>query len=125
MAIALTLTLNPTGDGLTLPPFNSGRVNIAQTSDGGGNPGLLDVTTSEVTLSFGSVAPGAIMLINMDPTNYVEWGVATGVYPFRLHPNTGAVTSKWAPHFVQRQSGTIYLKANTATCKVLILGYDE
>ena len=125
MAIALTLTLNPTGDGLNLPPFSSGRVTIAQTSEGGGNPGLLDVTTSEVTLSFGSVAPGAIMLINMDPTNYVEWGVATGVYPFRLHPNTGAVTSKWAPHFVQRQSGTIYLKANTATCKVLILGYDE
>lgn len=125
MSIAMTLTLNPTGDGITLPPFSSGRLVIAQTSDGGGNPGIVDVTTSEVTLSFGSVAPGAILLYNLDVTNYVEWGVATGVYPFRLHPNTGAATSKHAPHFVQRQSGTIYLRANTATCKVLILGYDE
>jgi hypothetical protein len=125
MSIAVSLTLNPTADGINLPPFSSGRLSIAQTSDGGGNPGIIDVTTSEFTLSFGSISPGAIMLINLDPTNYVEWGVATGVYPFRLHPNTGAAASKYAPHFVQRQSGTLYLKANTATCKVLVLGYDE
>jgi hypothetical protein len=125
MSIAVSLTLNPTADGVNLPPFSSGRLLVAQTSDGGGNPGIIDVTTSEFTLAFGSIAPGAIMLINLDATNYVEWGVATGVYPFRLHPNTGAATSKHAPHFVQRQSGTIYLRANTATCKVLVLGYDE
>jgi hypothetical protein len=125
MSIALTLTLNPTIDGMSLPPFSSGRLTIAQTSEGGGNPGLVDVTTSELTLSFGSVSPGGIVLLNLDDTNYVEWGTATGVYDFRLHPNTGLATSKHAPHFVQRQSGTIYLKANTATCKVLILGYDE
>lgn len=125
MALDVSLTINPTANGINLPPFSSGRLTIAQTSDGGGNPGIIDVTTSEFTLSFGSISPGGILLLNLDDTNYVEWGVATGVYPFRLHPRTGLATSKHAPHFVQRQSGTIYLLANTATCKVLVLGYDE
>jgi hypothetical protein len=121
--IDLTITLNPSIDGLSLPPFSSGRLQITQTAEGGGNPGIIDVTTSEVTVSFGSVTPGLILVYNLDDTNFVEMGFATGVYPLRLPPRL-ATNSKAAPAVFTRQSGTLYLKADTATCKVLVLGYD-
>jgi hypothetical protein len=123
MAIDLTVTLNPSIDGLSLPPFSSGRLQVFQTTEGGGNPGLLNVTTSEVTVSFGSVTPGLVLLYNLDETNFVEVGFATGVYPLRLPPRL-ASNSKAAPAVFTRQSGSLFLKADTATCKVLVLGYD-
>jgi len=123
MAIDVALSINPTVDGLALPPFVSGRLSVSQTTEGGGNPGIISVTTSEFTLSFGSVTPGLVLLYNLDKTNFVEWGVATGVYPFRLPPRL-TTSSKSCPALITRQSGTIYLKADTATCRVLVLGYD-
>jgi hypothetical protein len=121
--IDLTITLNPSIDGLSLPPFSSGRLQVFQTAEGGGNPGIIDVTTSEVTVSFGSVTPGLIVLYNLDDTNFVEMGFATGVYPLQL-PARLATNSKAAPAVFTRQSGSLFLKADTATCKVLVLGYD-
>jgi hypothetical protein len=121
--IDLTITLNPSIDGLSLPPFSSGRLQITQTAEGGGNPGIIDVTTSEVTVSFGSVTPGLILVYNLDDTNFVEMGFATGVYPLQLPPRLAAA-SKAAPAVFTRQSGSLFLKADTATCKVLVLGYD-
>ena len=121
--IDLTITLNPSIDGLSLPPFSSGRLQVFQTNEGGGNPGIIDVTTSEVTVSFGSVTPGLIVLYNLDDTNFVEMGFATGVYPLQLPPRL-ATNSKAAPAAFTRQSGSLFLKADTATCKVLVLGYD-
>ena len=121
--IDLTITLNPSIDGLSLPPFSSGRLQVFQTAEGGGNPGIIDVTTSEVTVSFGSVTPGLIVLYNLDDTNFVEMGFATGVYPLQLPPRL-ASSSKAAPAVFTRQSGSLFLKADTATCKVLVLGYD-
>jgi hypothetical protein len=121
--IDLTITLNPSIDGLSLPPFSSGRLQVFQTAEGGGNPGIIDVTTSEVTVSFGSVTPGLIVLYNLDDTNFVEMGFATGVYPLQLPPRL-ATNSKAAPAAFTRQSGSLFLKADTATCKVLVLGYD-
>lgn len=123
MSLDIALTINPAADGVALPPFVSGRLSVFQTTEGGGNPGVVSVTTSEVTLSFGSVTPGVVLLYNLDDTNFVEWGVATGVYPFRLPPRL-ASNSKACPALFTRQSGTIYLKADTATCRVLVLGYD-
>lgn len=125
MSLDVSLTINPKIDGLSLPPFASGRLSVFQTLEGGGNPGELLVTSAaEVTLSFGSVSPGPILLYNLDETNYVQWGVATTVYPFRLHPRV-ANNSRACPAFVTLESGTIYLRANTADCRVLILGYSK
>jgi hypothetical protein len=123
MSLDVALTINPAADGVALPPFVSGRLSVFQTNEGGGNPGVVSVTTSEVTLSFGSVTPGVVLLYNLDDTHFVEWGVATGVYPFQLPPRLAA-NSKACPALFTRQSGTIFLKADTATCKVLVLGYD-
>lgn len=124
MAFDFSLTLNPTlTDGLQLPPFSSGRLAVFQTTSGGGNPGEVTVTTSELTLSFGTITPGPVLLYNLDITNYVEWGVATGVYRFRLDPRL-ASNAKACPHWVVLQSGSIFLRANTATCKILVLGWN-
>lgn len=124
MAVDITLSLNPVDGTIQLPPFSSSRLTYTQTTSGGGNPGVISVTTSEFTLSFGSVTPGPVLLFNLDDTNYVEWGVATGVYPFRLHP-LKAANNKGFPSLVYFETGTIYLKANTATCQVLVLGYNK
>jgi hypothetical protein len=122
--IDVTLTLNPRIGSLSLPPFSSGRLTVFQTLEGGGNPGELNVTTSEVTLSFGSVSPGPILLYNLDTTNFVEWGVATGVYPFRLFPRI-TTNSRAMPALVTLESGTIFMRADTAACRVLVLGYSK
>lgn len=78
------------------------------------------IGTTEETITFTDISTnGFVILENMDTTNYVEWGFATGVYggrmkatepagPFRL--NTGA---------------TLYLKANTAACRVRICHYEN
>jgi len=124
MAVDLTVTLNPTNGTIPLPPFSSSRITYSQTNEGGGNPGIILVTTSEFTLSFGSVTPGPVLLYNLDDTNYVEWGVATGVYPFRLFPKK-TTSNKGIPAVITFETGTIYLKANTATCQVLVLGYNK
>lgn len=122
MPVALTLNLSPTDGTFSLPPFTSGRIELTQATSGGGNPGIVSVGTSEETISFGDVTPGLVMLYNLDATNYVEWGVATGVYPFRLRPKLTA-TNYGVPNLVYINSGTIYIRANTAACKVLVLGY--
>ena len=125
MSLDISLTINPTVDGLKLPPFSSGRLTVFQTLEGGGNPGELLVTSAaEVTLSFGSVTPGPIMMFNLDTTNYVNWGTATGDYKFQLFP-LAATNSRGMPALVTLESGTIYLRANTADCRVFILGYSK
>jgi hypothetical protein len=68
------------------------------------------------------VTPGLILVYNLDDTNFVEMGFATTVYPLRLPPRL-ATNSKAAPAAFTRQSGSLFLKADTATCKVLVLGY--
>lgn len=123
MAINVTINLAPTAGTFSLPPFSSGRIELTQSSDGGGNPGVITIGTAEETVTFDSVTPGLVLMYNLDATNYVEWGVATGVYPFRLRPKLTA-TNYGVPNLVYINSGTIYMKANTAACKVLVLGYN-
>jgi hypothetical protein len=123
MALTVTVNLTATDGTFALPPFSSGRIALTQATDGGGNPGVISVGTTEETVTFDSVTPGLVLMYNLDATNYVEWGVATGVYPFRLRPKLTAV-NYGVPNLVYINSGTLYLKANTAACRVLILGYN-
>jgi hypothetical protein len=92
-------------------------VKITLVGDGGGQPGIVTIPTSNTALTFtGISAPGWIRLQNLDEDNYVEWGaLITGtlyklgkLMPgepalFRLHPSVAA---------------TFGLIANTAACKV-------
>jgi hypothetical protein len=80
---------------------------------------LFDVpTTSAGTLlPLGSVInAGVVQLYNTDPTNYVQYGLQiTGTFqPLgRLLPNH-------IPHVFEADNNNIYLRANTATCKVRV-----
>ncbi len=77
-------------------------------------------TTEESIASFGDVvAPTMIILQNLSTANFVDWGVATGVYRFQLpagpYPSTRVI---W-------KSGlTLYLKADTADCDVRVVALE-
>lgn len=77
------------------------------------------VGTTEETIAFGDISPGRVELYNTDATNYVQWGFATGVYGGRLKPG-GPPQSI----YLDTTSQDIYVKANTAACKVLVIAYE-
>jgi hypothetical protein len=91
-----------------------------------GNPGLVDVGLVEEAIDFGDVVPGLVILWNTDATNYVDFGcvVSAGTggdiadLGFRLRP-------KGMPAFVWLKTGyELRMLANTAACKVMVLGFN-
>lgn len=82
---------------------------------------VVDVGTSEETLTFTDITtPGWCYLINLDSTNYVQVGVSTGVYFTRLKAAEPGGLFR-----LENAATTLYLKANTATCKILVVVYDN
>ena len=93
---------------------NIGTKTFDQAAAGGPTPGYLTIGTSEESEAFSELTTeGWLLMENLDTTNYVEWGFATGVYGGRLEAGEFAL-------FRMNPTGTLYLKANTAACKVLI-----
>lgn len=100
--------------------YNTGNLNFTQAAAGGPTPGYLTIGTTEESVTFPELSTkGWLIMRNLDGTNYVQWGFSTTVYggrmeagepagPFRLEPGT-----------------TIYLKANTAACQVLIYALED
>ncbi len=81
----------------------------------------LSIGTAEETAgpAFGDIGTeGLCIIYNLDTTNYVQVGFATGVYGMRLR---GA--SSPAMFFLE-PNATLYLKANTAACNVRIIVYE-
>ncbi len=73
--------------------------------------GIQAVGTSEESLDKGDVVTiGYIALQNLDSTNYVQFGITTGVYTCKIMPGKGAVLP-WNGQYN-------YIKANTAACNV-------
>jgi hypothetical protein len=76
-------------------------------------------TTAEV-LDFANIpgAPQAVMLQNLDATNFVEIGGDSGltVFKFKINPGQAA--------YFTPTSGTVYAKANTAAVNILILAIE-
>lgn len=80
---------------------------------------LQTIGTTEETASFADIGTnGYCFLYNADATNYVEWGVATGVYSGKLKPGEVAL-------FRLNTGKTLYLKANTSACDVRICLYAD
>lgn len=89
--------------------------NITQTGNGIYHNTSSIGTTEESIATFGDVSTeGEVIIRNLDTTNYVQVGFATGVYGMRLA--AGRVAS-----FPAEPGLTLYLKANTAACLVEIL----
>jgi hypothetical protein len=106
----------------------------------GPSPGAITVTTAGTDVSFAQLSqPAWCRLMNLDPTNFVQWGVydvANGLFHpvgvlrpgqmalFELSPNlgeeyTGAGTGTTAP------LTTFRVKADTASCVVLVEAFDQ
>jgi len=72
------------------------------------------VATSGGELSITLPANGAYIIIkNLDDTNFVNFGVATGVYPLRLPAGQLLV--------LYGINGTLYYLADTANCELEII----
>ena len=76
----------------------------------------LSIGTTEETLALGTdvTLPAHVLIANLDSTNYVQWGFATGAYKARIRPGEVAMI----PYV---ESGTsIYIIANTAAVTVQV-----
>tara|TARA_R110000868_G_scaffold64237_1_gene193134 strand:+ start:100 stop:462 length:363 start_codon:yes stop_codon:yes gene_type:complete len=90
-----------------------------QAAIGGPTPGAISVGTSEESTAFPELSTeGWLFMQNNDSTNYVQWGFATGVYGGRLKAGEFAL-------FRMEPGLTLYLKANTAACNVLVYGFEN
>lgn len=77
------------------------------------------IGTSEESITFTDISSnGYVILHNMDTSNYVEWGFATGVYGGRM------IAKDTAGPFRLNSGATLYLRANTAACRVRICHYE-
>ena len=77
------------------------------------------VTTSEVSVSLGLTTNGEVLIYNRDATNYIEVGTTTADYPIKIK------AGRSAGPFMLNAGKTLYLKANTATCKVDIYAWGD
>jgi hypothetical protein len=116
--ISITTGIRLSNGDLEIPTTTKTR-QFDQTTQRGGNPGTVDVGTTEETISFGDCVPGFVEMVNLDGTNFVQVGFSTGVYGFRLIAGGG-------PALLYLETGAIlYAKADTATCKVRVTGVNQ
>ena len=111
--IRLTLNMDVNNGAFTFKGRHSFQVD--QSAIGGGNPGVVDIGTSEEDIDFGDITTeGYAVLKNLDDTNYVQYGPksAGSMVAFgRLKAGEVAV--------VRLEPGVIIRAiANTAACKV-------
>lgn len=99
--------------------LNPGKILVDQT-----NQNLVSIIdsigTTEESLSLSTLTtPGVFYFQNYDATNYVEVGISTGVYSWKLIASD-------MPALGRLPSGvtTIYMKANTAACRCKIVVFD-
>lgn len=119
--ITVQASLKVDNGGLELT-HKSGVLRFTQTNARGGNPGVVDIGTSEEDVSFGDLAaPGWVYMRNLDTTNYVEWGKKDGSNNMQAIGRLGAGEVSL---FKMNASTTLRMKANTAACKVLIAALD-
>jgi hypothetical protein len=99
--------------------ISPGQITFDMAGSGGGNPGLVDIGTSEEDIAFGDVTPSTVWMQNLDATNYVQIGPKSGGAMIACIKLLAGETSR-----IQLESGvTLRAKANTAACKVMIKGY--
>jgi hypothetical protein len=102
--------------------FNQGPETLVvdMTGSGGPTPGYMTIGTTEESTAFPELTTdGWLYMKNLDATNYIQWGFATGVYGGRIKAGESAGPFRMEPGL------TLYLKANTAACKALIYGFED
>lgn len=77
------------------------------------------IGTTEESITFTDISTnGWVLMQNLDTTNYVQWGFASGVYGGRMK------AGELAGPFRMESGATLYLKANTAACRVRVIHYE-
>lgn len=116
ITITSTLTLR---NGSNVFSWTPGAIQVDQTASGGPTPGYVTIGTSEESIAFGELSTqGYLIIHNLDATNYVRWGFATGVYGGRLNAGEYAILRL-------NPGSTLYLIANTAACKCHVYGLEN
>jgi len=96
--------------------------NFDQAAIGGGNPGTVDVGTSEEVIALGDITTeGWCIIQNLDTTNYVDWGPTSGgsmVQVGRLEAGEFACLRLYP-------GLTLRMQANTSACKVEINVFED
>lgn len=98
----------------------SRTLTTSQTTQGGGNPGYVNIGTSEEDISFGDVTPRIVIIENMDGTNFVKYGPKSG----GSMVNFGRVSPGGIARFEMGSGVTLRMSADTAACNVRIRGYN-
>ena len=113
--IQISASLNISKNGATFT--GTGTINVTQS----GNPSIANlqaVGTTTEALSIGDItAVGYVFLKNIDATNFVQVGLATPV------TDADAMITLLPGEFAlfPTRLETIYAKANTASCNVLVV----
>jgi hypothetical protein len=119
--ITANLRIQLSNAGLT-DDFNPGKIQITQTGQIIFSR-VVSIATTETSVALtGITTPGVCYLRNLDATNYVEAGTTTTDYPIKLRQ----YGVSGIPNILTLNASktTLYLKANTAACKVLITVYE-
>lgn len=94
---------------------NYGSKAYDQAAVGGPSPGMIEVGTTEEQQTFSELtAPGWVTIQNLDDTNFVLWGFSTGVYGGKL------LAGDTAGPFRLNTSTSLFLKADTASCRIVV-----
>ena len=105
-------------NGLLRMDFKPAKILTTQAASGlFDNVRSIGTSEVEVTLT-GLTTPKIAIVWNLDATNYVEMGTTTTDYPFKQFP-----TGTGLPNIITLNAAktSLFLKANTAACKVRII----
>lgn len=121
MADEIKVTTNiQVTNGVVKHTFAPGQISIDQAATGIYDA-ILSIGTTEETSgpAFGDVGTERLCVVyNLDSTNYVQVGFSTGVYGMRLRASSVPAVFELEPN------ATLYLKANTAACKVRVIVHE-
>jgi hypothetical protein len=119
--ITITLRLQCRNGAFTFDKSMTG-IQLDQATARGGNPGVVNIGTSEEDVAFGDLTdPAYILIRNLDATNYVEFGMSDA----GTMKSIGKIRPGGVALFERMTGKTLRMKANTAAVDVEIYALDR
>ena len=82
----------------------------------------LSIGTTAEDVAFGDIAPGLVVLVNLDDTNYVEFGMSDGGTIKKI--GTLPASSRVPAMFMLATGQTLRMQANTGACNVHVVAWE-
>ncbi len=101
------------------PP--SSPFQITQTNEGGGNPGFINIGTSEEDVSFGDVTPGFVLIFNLSADRTVEYGPKNGS---NVIQNFLQISPGSCAMFELKSGAVLRMKAIGGAANMIIEGFN-